>query len=212
MGEETIWLSVWGEVEGYFQEPTQRWFICLKENQGTLFLKWIKKWTTENDNIWKLILSLAELAKSQERSDDSSVVNNYYFVVKRQGKRGGPFLKLHFYYRSIHTFWKKFLAPRIVRVVPTTASCSGFVLSCVILIRLGWKKILFIHVVLNWASNQHNIALLCESLLTIASYHSKICGYSSHEPTHFAASFNEMLVIGTYLCFAILISSGHNCS
>lgn len=70
---------------------------------------------------------------------------------------------------------------------------------------------LFIHVVLNWASNQHNIALLCESVL-ITSFQSVLCGYSSHEPTHFAASFNEMLVIGTYLCSAILISSGHNCS
>lgn len=115
------------------------------------------------DNIWKLILSLAGLAKSQERSDDSSIVNNYYFVNKETGACSGSFLLLHLYYRSTHV-WKKCLAPWIVRVVPTTASCSRFVPSCVSSIGFGGKKILFILVVWNWASNQHNTALLCESL------------------------------------------------
>lgn len=111
-----------------------------------------------------MILSLAELANCQERSDDSSIVNNYYFVRKRQGKRSGPFLKLHLCYRSAHTSWKKCLAPWIVRLVPTTASCCRFVLSCVISVHFGWEKILFILVFLNWAGNQHSIALLCKFL------------------------------------------------
>lgn len=59
--------------------------FALKKTRELWFLKWIKKWTTERDNIRKLILSLAELANSQERSDDSSIVNNYYFVIKRRG-------------------------------------------------------------------------------------------------------------------------------
>ena len=111
-----------------------------------------------------MILSLAELAKPQERSDDSSIVNNYYFVTKRQGKCIGSFLNLHLRYRSTHACWKKCLAPCIGRVVPTAASCSRFVLSCVICIHVEWKKILFILVVLSWASNQYNVALLWESL------------------------------------------------
>lgn len=43
--------------------------------------------------------------------------------------------------------------PGWLKDVPTTASCSRFVLSCVISIHLGWEKILFIFVVLTWASN-----------------------------------------------------------
>lgn len=154
----------WEEEEGYFWDPTRRGFICLKENRGTLFLKWIKKWTTERDNIRKLVLSLAELANSQERSDDSSIVNNYHFVIKRRGKCSGPFLKLRLCYRSTHTLWKKCLAPWVFRLVPTTPACSRFVLSCVTTLHFGGERILFILVFLNWAGNQHNIALLCEFL------------------------------------------------
>lgn len=108
---------------------------------------------------------------------------------------------------------KKCLAPWIVRAVPTTASCSRFVLSCVVSIHFGWKKILFILAVLNWASNQHKVTLPWEPLYFIAtSYRSILGGYSSSEPTHRASGFNEMLVTGKYLCFAILLSLGHNCS
>lgn len=71
---------------------------------------------------------------------------------------------------------KQLLARRSVSVVPATASCSGFVLSCVIPVRSGWEKVLFILVVLNWAGNQH--ALLRESLL-ITSYQS-ICPVVTH--------------------------------
>lgn len=115
VGQETTWFSVWGEVGESFQEPTQKGGSCAwkKTREHSFWTGWrnglLRKITSE-----KLILSLAELAKSQERSDDSSIVNNYYFVIKRQGKCCGPFLKLHFYYRSAHTSWKKFLAPRLL--------------------------------------------------------------------------------------------------
>lgn len=189
--------------------------FALKKTGELWFLKWIKKWTTERDNIRKLILSLAELANSQERSDDSSIVNNYYFVIKRRGtwKVQWPLSQITFMLQKhTHPLEKKknCLAPWVVRRVPTTPACSRFVLSCVISIHFGWKWILFILVFLNWAGNQHNIALLCElldlSLQVISLYSGCV------EPTHLAAGFKEMLVIGTYLCFTIRITSGHNCS
>ena len=112
-----------------------------------------------------------------------------------------------------HLLEKICLAPWTVRALPTTASCSRFVLSCVVSIHFGWKKILFILAVLNWAGNQHKVTLPWEPLYFIAtSYQSILRGYSSSEPTHRASGFNEMLVIGTYFCSAILLSLGYNCS
>lgn len=112
-----------------------------------------------------------------------------------------------------HLLEKSCLAPWIVRALPTIASCSRSVLSCVVSILLGWKKILFILAVLNWAGNQPKVTLPWEPLYFIAtSYQSILRGYSSSEPTHRASGFNEMLVIGTYFCSAILLSLGRHCS
>lgn len=89
----TLLLWVWGaHTKGDdVWEPTKRVHsIGQGEKQGAPFLNCIKKWTVEKDNIWKLRLSLAELAKSQEGSEDSSVVNNYHFVEKRGGVCQGP--------------------------------------------------------------------------------------------------------------------------
>lgn len=111
------------------------------------------------DNIWKWILSLAELAKSQERSDDSSIVNNYYFVIIRGGTAVAHFSTYICIKEAQSPSGKKMPGTLDCQALPTTESCSRSLLSCVVPIHFGWKKILFILAVLNWASNQHKVTL-----------------------------------------------------
>lgn len=98
-----------------------------------------------------MILSLAVLAGSQVKSDASSTVNNYYLVIETRE----PKASVSGYITEARTaLGKKCLAPCLIRLAPTVASCSNVVWSCVTSIWFEWKKIQIILVSLNWASNQ----------------------------------------------------------